>query len=385
MTDNSNSSSQKRGTDSDSNQPQRQPTSDANHDTSTNTDHAPTIPPNSSAAADNGSSASLAGRIQNSAQGLARSAFSASSSASDAAHLLPGGSSGSKAGPSTSSRAAFSAAQQFEDSGASAPSSSAREHSHGITGETFRSSSTTENQHQQGGFTLPSFSEAEFQSSYGDDPWADSYTDRQTLKGKTAAPDPDTDESPETLLSSTENLTIQSPTPVPLPLATDGSAITNLLSSPSFDPEFPPQPHEPFSPVETDLSEPPAHNPLTAEEIQMIESFRRQMTPPAPQSHRLTPYSLVPDIDTILNSAAVWGPGADATALRDTVLDSLPGSAEWVSMDEKYHDEVWGYLRPTLEAAREEMQERERKGGEGAGEDGPAVRRLKMILKHMGG
>ncbi|KAH8429854.1 uncharacterized protein LDX57_007525 [Aspergillus melleus] len=371
MTDKNN---QKRGT-SDNNQNQRN---------DNNTDHNPTNP--SDSAADHGSSSSLAGRIQNSASGLARSAFSASSSASaDAATLLAGGS-GSKAGPSASSRAALSAAQRLDDSGAPTSSSSARGLSeHTASGETFRSSPTT-NQ-QAGGFALPSLSSEEFQSSYGDDPSSEliiysNIRESQPGKGKARETIPFSS-------TTTENVLRHDPTPQARysPLPTDGAAVTSLLSSSTFDPEFPPQPHETFEPIETDLSLPQ----LTAKEIQTIDSFRRQMSlPPDTQpqtqpAHRLTPYSLVPDIDSILNSAAPVT-DTDATVLRDTVLTSLPGSADWIAVDERYHDEVWGYLRPALEAAREEMEARKEREGSGQGkeEDGPAVRRLKMILKHMG-
>lgn len=376
-------------------QPQERGNQPAN---SPNTDHPPTTPPNASADNPTSPSASLSSRIQSSAHGLARSAFS--SSAGDAS-LLAGGVA-SKASPSASaSRQTFSAAQRFDEAGAPSSSGSAREHASSLPGESFRSEPAAAATTEQGGFALPAFSEEEFQASYGSDPWADAYTPRPgeepthtaSVKGK--APDADA---------------VLSPTPLP----TDGLAVSHLLATSSFDPEFP---HEPFDPVETDLSQSARSQRLSPDEIQMIESFRRQMTPPPGShsqsqtrrqqgQHRLTPYSLVPGIETILNSASVWEPaeatgtgagagagaGAetrtapDATALRDTVLANLPGSAEWIAVDERYHDEVWGYLRPALEAAREEIEARSKEGGEaGTEEDGPAVRRLKMILKHMGG
>lgn len=73
-----------------------------------------------------------------------------------------------------------------------------------------------------------------------------------------------------------------------------------------------------------------------------------------------------------------------STSLRDAVLTNLPGAGDWIGVQERYHDEVWGFLQPVLEEARAEIEE---KGveGLGAGEDGPAVRRLKMILMHMKG
>ena len=75
---------------------------------------------------------------------------------------------------------------------------------------------------------------------------------------------------------------------------------------------------------------------------------------------------------------------SNSTSLRDAVLANLPGAGDWIGVQERYHDEVWGYLQPVLEEAKAEIEE---KGVEGLGhgEDGPAVRRLKMILMHMKG
>ncbi|KAJ5966926.1 hypothetical protein N7501_003174 [Penicillium viridicatum] len=75
---------------------------------------------------------------------------------------------------------------------------------------------------------------------------------------------------------------------------------------------------------------------------------------------------------------------SSSTSLRDAVLANLPGAGDWIGVQERYHDEVWGFLQPVLEEARAEIEE---KGveGLGPGEDGPAVRRLKMILMHMKG
>ncbi|KAJ5857949.1 hypothetical protein N7455_008843 [Penicillium solitum] len=75
---------------------------------------------------------------------------------------------------------------------------------------------------------------------------------------------------------------------------------------------------------------------------------------------------------------------SNSTSLRDAVLANLPGAGDWIGVQERYHDEVWGFLQPVLEEAKAEIEE---KGVEGLGhgEDGPAVRRLKMILMHMKG
>ncbi|KAJ5625500.1 hypothetical protein N7510_001809 [Penicillium lagena] len=170
--------------------------------------------------------------------------------------------------------------------------------------------------------------------------------------------------------------------------STDGASVVSLLSDPAFDAGFstPTDTGDEEPELETDLafSEPP---PLTPAEMEMLDSFRRQMTPPPPhsiQSQHLTSLSLVPDIDTFLQQNDTSAASETAsTSLRDNVLSHLPGATDWIGVQDRYHDEVWGFLRPALEAAKTEMEEK-RQGPHNEDKDGPAVRRLKMILKHMG-
>ncbi|GIC92732.1 uncharacterized protein Aud_009203 [Aspergillus udagawae] len=341
--------------------------------------------------ADSQNTPSLANRIQNSAAGLARSAFNATSSSADAAHVLG---SGSKAGPSSSaSSSALAAAEQYREN--ATPTSSNRA-SANHPAASFRSSSTG----QQGAFELPPLTEDEFQRTYDEsqvhsniDLFPSTETETDTGKGKGKAsntPSPfstpfsNIEPSPS---SSGLNTAWQNALPTTATtLPSDGEAVVSLLSDASFDPEFPSTAEEPFEPIETELLPPQ----LTPSEIKMIESFRRHAaletstptpaTEPLSQTHRLTSFSLVPDIESVLDSVPA-AQSTDATALRDAVLMGLPGAAEWVAVEERYHDEVWGYLRPTLEAAAKEMEARKEQGA--PVEDGPAVRRLKMILRHM--
>ncbi|KAE8382164.1 hypothetical protein BDV26DRAFT_288692 [Aspergillus bertholletiae] len=297
---------------------------------------------------------SLASRIQSSASGLARQAFSASGSSGDAAQFLT---TGSKAGTTTTtSSSALAAAEQYNQvSGPSAPSSAGAQ-LHGNNAATFRSTTTP----QQGGFEIPRLTEEEFAQA-GNDFLEPSASTSTIDKGKGKAR--------EQLSSITHHHHAPGPA--------DGSAVVSLLSDSTFDPTFS---HEPAEIIETELSPP---QQLTPAEIQMLESFRRQMIPQPdtsfPSTHRLTSASLVPDIDTILDSAPAQT-DADAAALRDTVLANLPGSEDWVDVEERYHDEVWGWLKPTLEAAAKELEEKKE---DPKGEDGPAVQRLKMVLTHM--
>ncbi|KAL2818110.1 hypothetical protein BJX63DRAFT_84551 [Aspergillus granulosus] len=304
----------------------------------------------------------LASRIQKSASVLARNAFISSIPGGDTAQLL---SDGSKAAPSSSSSSALAAAEKYRET-SDPVSSSSRDRSSQGHAETFRSSPTT----QPGGFELPGLTENEFQStSVGD--FTEILNDTSKGKGK----------GKEATVGSSAADNYLDPTPTLLP--TDGDAVVSLLSDTTFDPEFPPSANEHPEYVETELGPPQ----LTPDEIKMIESFRRQLplglqsqqTPGS--SNQLNHLSLVPDIGSFLDTLP--GPNSattHATSLRDEVLTSLPGAADWIAVEEKYHDEVWGYLQPTLEAAAKEIESNRDSSNT---EDGPAVRRLKMILNHM--
>lgn len=65
----------------------------------------------------------------------------------------------------------------------------------------------------------------------------------------------------------------------------------------------------------------------------------------------------------------------------------MPGIAEWLEVDGTYQDTVWGFLKPYVEAAKKEVVERKECGEDGGvagtGEDGPAVKRLRMVLGHL--
>ncbi|KAI5293350.1 hypothetical protein KEM52_005624 [Ascosphaera acerosa] len=62
---------------------------------------------------------------------------------------------------------------------------------------------------------------------------------------------------------------------------------------------------------------------------------------------------------------------------------ALPSVSEWLEADSHYVDEVWGgALRPYVQAARREAEQRKAQGLADGG-PGPAVRRLAMVLRHV--
>ncbi|KAJ5660435.1 hypothetical protein N7507_006886 [Penicillium longicatenatum] len=358
---------------------------------------------------------SLARRVQNSATGLARSAFQGAGS--NAAQTLSSATNG-KSGSFPTASSAGHASQDVLGSGALSASPGQSAQGFGA-GEAFRGGQDTSGSSQtQGGFEIPALNEEDFQHVYGSSglgleqgledvsasAGVNTQSSRESLqssttgnwKGKQRAQGPMQMEYTSTWERAKANIHPEQSEAAQHLDPADGAAVVSLLSDTSFDANFGGTYGDQDTYLGANLDPDAAPPPLTAEEIKMLESFRRQVAQEEggiqPSQASLSSFSLVPDIDTFLQEN---GPAAyesvpaptqtdlgksTSTPLRDAVLSQLPGAEDWVSVHERYHDEVWGYLRPALEAAQKEIEEQTEIGDEG---DGPAVRRLKMILKHM--
>ncbi|KAL2009543.1 hypothetical protein VTN00DRAFT_5350 [Thermoascus crustaceus] len=387
---------------------------EAQQDSSSDTPHTPGQPPTQQQHRGDKPSSSMASRIQDSASSLLRNATSGPGGHGLAADLSQSLANGNKAGPFASRGSAGSssaAADTFHSHGASAGSSASSSAGEGAElstrPESFRSGATA-----QGGFELDQLAPEDFERGHVD--YLDTTRfDLQDVKGKgkqreTQFPDWDPGlqagdnlsnfhtawEGAHHATTTTQSSSIPQITEPSLQ-PTDGAAVVSLLSDPSFQPDLLP------SSTDEDLDLDPIPQ-LTPAEIEIIDSFRRhpsnEEAETTQQTHRLTCRSLIPDIDTFLAQDSIspvgiaHGAGTgtmDTTTLRDTVLSHLPGAEDWMAVEDRYHDEVWGFLRPTLEAAKKEIDEKENEQQgqvEGQGHpdgDGPAVRRLRMILKHM--
>lgn len=390
-------------------QPQEQPSNN-----SKNTNREPQSTSQAKSHADQ-TNPSLSSRIQTSAAGLARSAFQGG--AGDIPQALSNLSDGKNGGSSSATARAGGQGYLYSNETSTGLRTQG---SAGYAGQTSAESFRESNSilPERGGFSLPDMTAEEFQRG-------DAYTERdsQTMmsgaavgpenvhvssrssledlqgvtgswKGKARAQDP-MQLDYNTAWERAGRMAVQPQSQSAQPVSTDGAAVVSLLSEASFDPNFDPGMNE----IDIDPAASPA--PLTASEIETLELFRRQIgssdtgvdgslqqQPQQQQQQQFSGQSLIPDIDTFLQqndpgTTQVRNTSPDSvTTLRDNVLANLPGAADWVTVQERYHDEVWGYLRPALEAAKAEMDERGG-GDEGHGKDGPAVRRLKMILKHM--
>ncbi|GAD94237.1 conserved hypothetical protein [Paecilomyces variotii No. 5] len=344
---------------------------------------APADAPDKQSGQDASGNKSMASRIQDSASGLLRNAISAPGAYNLPADLAQSLANGSKAGASAPRGLSSSstAAESFQSHGSSGLGSSAAETgAQSSVPASFRSGAA-----QEGGFRLDPLAQDDFQRG-ADDSFLYNPVDISDTKGKgkgreqADAADSELatfDTTWETHHHSQGATVPATPNAQPTTLPSDGSAVVSLLADPSFQPEFLPTEENPID--STDLDSVP---PLTASEVQIIESFRRHPSMASEtqsQQHRITSQSLIPDIDAFL---AQDSPATDTAALRESVLHNLPGAEDWMAVEERYHDEVWGYLRPALEAAQKEIEETKNEGAPPS-EEGPAVRRLRMILQHM--
>jgi hypothetical protein len=263
----------------------------------------------------------------------------------------------------------------------------------GSATESFRSSTS-----DRGVFGLDPMGPDQFQRQYGDELLSgDSSLSQTPAKGKGKgrdigeSSDVPQSEFPDAWATASSLSTRQANQPTAghsapytaphasLQTAEDGAAVVSLLSAPDFQPEFFPTADDP-----TDHSVIDDVAPLTTQELQSIDSFRRHPSfahETENKQRAITSRSLIPDIDSFLAQDGSNNTVTNPTQLRDAVLSNLPGAEDWIGVEDRYQEEVWGYLRPALEAASRELEESKNSAQDEG--DGPAVRRLKMILRHM--
>ncbi|KAF4978283.1 hypothetical protein F66182_17361, partial [Fusarium sp. NRRL 66182] len=81
---------------------------------------------------------------------------------------------------------------------------------------------------------------------------------------------------------------------------------------------------------------------LSPAEMQILDSFRKQQPEQHQQKKKITALSLVSDIDSFLSEHNTSTISTNDDALRNEVISNLIGAEEWLNVDERYGDEVWG-------------------------------------------
>ena len=151
----------------------------------------------------------------------------------------------------------------------------------------------------------------------------------------------------------------------------DGAAVVALLSDPSFAVDEEPSG---ILDLESDVAE--------------GLSFQRLHTTPEPapsvcDAHPLKPFDLMPDFGCPENFGHAFSAMQKAIHEREHFLES--GSEQlqpWIDILDRYHDEVWGEMLPLVQDAREELEAATER--QASLKDGSAIRRLQMVLQHVG-
>ncbi|PGG96235.1 hypothetical protein AJ79_09671 [Helicocarpus griseus UAMH5409] len=320
---------------------------------------------------------SMPSRIQDSASGLLRNTLSSPSSGSvagDVASTLATGLSGkggsSSHAPLQSGPSASGHISQSHGLSLGQPFTQAQNQRY--PSESFRSTPSTA--YDEDSRAWEQFQDPTQNTTNNDTLLLDPSYDTSSAKGKGKGKGRQTEEadpfntawhnSTSTSISTADTLHKPSHIHTYTPTPTDGQAVVSLLASPTFQPATFTPPDSPHSELfELDESMLPSSTTTTTSSLSTtIPSF-----PP-------NQLSLIPDIDSILS--AVQEGQHDWT--------QMPGVAEWLEVDQSYHDTVWGFLKPYAEAAKKEVEERREEGvREEDVREGPAVKRLGMVLGHL--
>lgn len=147
----------------------------------------------------------------------------------------------------------------------------------------------------------------------------------------------------------------------------DGAGVVALLSDPTFSVD-----EDPVDAWDYDYSGPDSNLVLEKAHGQPHDFMIRTAQAAA------NPLDLLPDFDCSLSHTTTL-PRRDKGGTFSPVGDIQP----WIDILNRYHDGVWGDMLPLVKEAREEIRIASA-SNDGALRDRPAVRRLGMLLGHLG-
>ena len=167
----------------------------------------------------------------------------------------------------------------------------------------------------------------------------------------------------------------------------DGAVVVDLLSKPSFQPAYAYENAD----LEADHGTPYT---ISAEEMDFARKLETLLPPAAitgkQQAGKSSVSGILPASEHVGAAKPVQLPytGAHQSAGLGLSDDGRGQSVAIVQMEtfldeiSTYHEEVWGFLLPHVQAARSEILDHRAHGGSNIA-DGPAVRRLGMLLMHL--
>lgn len=151
----------------------------------------------------------------------------------------------------------------------------------------------------------------------------------------------------------------------------DGAAVVALLSDPAFTVD-----EEPGSTLDLENGRGEGRN---CGRLQAVKGSAK----PADALNPLEPLDLMPDF------GAPWNPTYVPLVPQHGIYEKghfpeprIGDVQPWIDILDRYHDEVWGDMLPLVKEAREELKAATE--SQTCLQDGPAIRRLKMVLQHLG-
>lgn len=329
------------------------------------------------------SSGSIATRVRASASGLVRqtilnpsAGFMTGALASSTADAGKGGSGSSSAGPSQSTVSSLS--PNVQDSSVHSPADSRNESTEWVSFRLhpgYRKNDGYIDQYDFGDFMSrssgPGLAKPSNWSDRGDD--SASANEKFVLQSRpskaniqlSSAPQRDIHGHPvkKTLGLNNDN--------------DDGAAVVSLLSGPDFSVD---EDSADFWGFETE-------NLATCDDKNL--EMEALAAAPLDQVSAVNPLDLLPDFRRPQNNATTTRLASLTATTSDfpesyvydkTQVQLHGGDLQpWLDMLNKYQDEVWGYMLPLVQEAREEAKASK----ERIPEDQPATRRLRMLLKHL--
>lgn len=149
----------------------------------------------------------------------------------------------------------------------------------------------------------------------------------------------------------------------------DGAAVVALLSDPLFA-------------LDTEFSNTMVSEGRKEPNWETLQTWKGP-NKPDDDLHTSNTFALVPDFSAPWNLAHASLTTQKGIHEGENCLDSRYGDVQpWFDILHLYHDEVWGEILPLVQEAREELK----KNNESKTRlhNGPAIRRLEMVLQHLG-
>ena len=194
--------------------------------------------------------------------------------------------------------------------------------------------------------------------------------------------------------------------PLPESHRGDGAAVVSLLSDPEFSTDDPSAYSDPYD--HDVMGNDGILARLTSQELDLLTRIKKEL--PEPPIHRVpaptNPLNLLPNFEQLsgdtngkFGSSATTTPRTEEPYLYLTpettgtwsIGENSGGKSseaeeahlsQWLNVLNRYQDEVWGDILPLVREARKEI-ERAKNSNADELRDGPAVRRLAMVLAHL--